>query len=248
MRRWLQFAPVGAFAMVAATACLPSDESVERGAIYVRLSAAPLRQSVGDAHVLEFETLNVIVNGDTLSCHSLYYVDRPRPSVTLVSLLQPYVFEHRSLTDQTCGVLAGYSNPQNVKAWATDGIDPAERDLLMPEGVGSVGSLHVVAVLYRVPSAAGESLRVERRFDLVLHGLTGAAVQANGVPAPRGGMSEVYATLDMAPLAVELSNDVRWDKNRDGTVTSDELPDSVVERVRQAASDKWRFAGITIVR
>lgn len=233
--RW-RFA--AAFMVLAAGACLPPDNSKERGAIYVHLSAAPLIQDRLGGYRIDFERVAMIVSGDVIQCHSMFYVERPKSAVAVLDLMRPFTFEHRSLLDDSCGTVGGFVNLANAVPFIAEGITEDERKLLMPDGIGVVGSMHVVARIRSAFESPG-AVPFERKVDVVIHNVTGFSMIAAGVAVPSAGKSDVAFGFSLTPLATELTNVTAWDRSRDGTITTEELPPYIMARIRIALADKW---------
>src|SRR6185295_6167000 len=129
--------------------------------------------------------------------------------------------------------------------YATDGVTEEDKRLLLPEGIGTVGNLHLVATL-RYPReriAGSPSLAsFQRRFDIVIPATTGYAITPTAVKVPHGDKADIRFRYDLGPLATTLAYEALfWDTDHDGTITTDELPQTTKDSLKRAASDRWLY-------
>jgi hypothetical protein len=233
----------GWIATVAVAACLPPDQSTERGAVYIHLSASAL--SVRDepdlngfTHDVTFERLTIVAGGDAVGCKVLYYVERTSSAAAAIDFLRPFTIERRSLRDKSCPVVAGIIDTKD-EPFVGDGVGDDDVRLLSQGGKLQLGGLHAIAhVRYPIPPGP-EGFTVDRRIDVVLFDVTGSAETPSPVPVPPGGKSDVVVMLSTDAFALALLAASDFDSNGDGIVTTEELPPSFVDTLRVAASDKW---------
>jgi hypothetical protein len=235
--RWI--ATVG----LAVAACMPADESTERGAIYIHLSASALTvRGDPDPNVatseVTFERLTLVAGGDGMTCQETYYVERGPTAAAAIDLLHPFTIERRSLKDKSCRVVAGFITTDS-HPYVGEGVSDDDVRLLSRDGVLQLGAIHAIAhVRYPVPPGP-EGILFDRRVDVVLFGAVGSIKTAAPVPVPSGGKSDVVVTMSTEPLALALLDASYYDVDGDGVVTTLELPASAIDELRSAASDKW---------
>jgi hypothetical protein len=232
-----------AFVGLAVAACMPADDSTERGAIYIHLSASALTvRGDPDPNVstseVTFEHLTLVAGGDGMTCRETYYVDRGPTAAAAIDLLRPFTIERRSLKDKSCLVVAGFITTDS-DPYVGEGVSDDDVRRLSRDGVLQLGAIHAIAhVRYPVPPGP-EGILYDRRVDLVLFDASGSVKTAEPVPIPPGGKSDVVVRLSTEPFAVALLDASYDDLDDDGVVTTEELPASVVDALRGAASDKW---------
>jgi hypothetical protein len=226
----IAFASVCAGA-AALCACLPADESVERGAVYVHLRRVDAFAFEGFA----IDRLLLLAGAAVPDCHTTYYVDRPKPpyGVYVLSLDEPLLFEHRSLRESQCGVTTGFLNVESAPVRGP-GVTQAEYDEMYQPKITTVGAVHIYAhVVYD-----SFDHRFDKKFDIVLTGLRGGATAETDVP--RGGHRELAFTFDTTDLAYAILATASRDVDGDGVVRTDELDTSSSVALKQKVAGAWR--------
>jgi len=220
-------------------ACLPPDQSTERGAIYVKLEARPLKVRTGPYSVT-FERLTMIVGADTVQCHSLFYVDRATGPVAVIDFTQPYTFEKRAITDGACVVVGGFILAKD-EPFVAAGVSAEEAARVRPDGVGRLGNVHVRArVRYPDDDSGGTTpVAFDRVVDVLLEGVSGAQTTGYEIIVPHGDRADLTSTYDTTRLAQALIYVSYEDRDRDGVVTGTELRPDEMQSLVQAASDRW---------
>ena len=210
--------PTLAAALVALAACLPPDDSVERGAIYAELDADALVHDFGAA-VVTVERVVVLAGSAVPDCHVTYYVDRPAPPVAVVDLAKPYVIEHRGLDERNCRINGGFIK---VEGTPTRGPGVTDEDwaLLWGAGGGDAGAARVVV---RIDYPFSNGAR-PARFDLVFRDLRGSELGVTEV-------DELGDALGHQRLSSRVTNFVRTGSLRPARIFATPKPKA---RKRQA--------------
>ena len=222
--------------MLLAAACLPKDESTERGAINVHLAASGIDVEVGSVYKVTFEQLTMVARGDLLDCHAVYYVQRPLSAIAIIDLTKPYTFEHRSLIEERCNVLVGFV-PAPAMPHVAAGVTDAEAALIQGDvdGGAIVGTVHARARVSYEQQSTGT--HVERVVDVRIMYATGW--RARFAVAPRGGKTDAAFSYDTRPLAEALLSASFSGGARKTLVTNEDLTPGALETLRQAASERW---------
>lgn len=225
-----------------ASSCLPSDEDIQRGAIYVQLSADPLGTNLGGFSV-SFERLAMLAGADAVDCHSYFVVERPLGSVAVIDLMKPYTFEHRALTETQCVVAAGFISTTDTPHVA-EGVSAEDGQWLASSvdgGTKPVGNLHVIA---RVRWGATPSSVIEQRIDLHLTGTTGGVRTPLPITVPRGGKRDVFVRFDTSRLSQALALIASNHAREPEIVGTDHLGEWELDTVVKAVTNAWSFRSV----
>lgn len=223
-----------ACAVLALGACLPEDESVERGAIYVQVSLGPAVRDYGSVTVT-FDRVVLLAGGAAPDCHVTYYVDRPPPSYALVDLARPFVFEHRGIDETFCKVNTGFIRVESPPQRGPGVTDVDVALLYSPDR--ETGAAHVLAHA-DVRLASGRVRTV--RYDLVYTDLRGSELTTTDVKS--GDRVDIGFTYDTRSIADRLLATPALDRNLDGVITVDELDPQSRENLRVTLSNAWELS------
>lgn len=248
MRAARLFAPVllGVIGIgVVGVACLPPDNAIERGAVYIELTANAKKVDVSGFEIT-FDRITVVAGADLINCHSVYYVERPLPPLAVFDVFTPRMFELRSITEVDC-VAAGGFIVNDSEPTIANGISNEELLFLQPGGAGprtlKAGSAHVVADLrYVVGGAVDDPNAYRRKFDLTVFGMANAKTAL--VKVPRGDKTDVRITFDTDRVARALVPLLVWDVDRDRVITTAELSPSAAEAFRNELGDAWTLTSV----
>ncbi len=227
----------------AGVACLPPDRAIERGAVYIELTANAKKVDVSGFEIA-FDRITVVAGADLINCHSVYFVERPLPPLAVFDVFTPRMFELRSITEVECVAAGGFIVNDSEPTIAT-GISDEELGLLQPNGPGTLraGSAHVVANLrYVVRGGADDPNAYRRKFDLTVFGMANAKTAL--VKVPRGDKTDVRITFDTDRVARALVPLLVWDVDRDQVITSAELSPSAAEAFRNELGDAWTLTSV----
>ncbi len=221
--------------------CVPDDASAERSTVEVTMETSVVGLVTG----VQIDRVIVSASATIPDCHLIYFVERPHLPLILVNLQSPYVIQHRSVSNSSCKVLAGFSDLTG---------EPSERDVTdeeraffySPERGVTAGIAISAKITYR---------GVEKEIRPVLTALRGTS--SAFVELRPGERNRLRATLSLQGLfrgssgASLLPFLVQGDRNDDGVVDSDELSklyigeaDDALGHMKKAAAAAWSLVEI----
>lgn len=224
--------------------CLPPDRSVERGAIYMHLESKS-QVVLSSPYRITFERISMIAGADLVDCHSVFYVERSPPILSIFDLTRGITFEHRSLKEPRCGLVAGFiNNPNHVVPRVEADMPQREVGLLVrPDGVGQRGNVYIAATVEAPVYEGAPDIPIDptftRRFELVMYELSG--FQTASTVVIHGAKIDLTFTFDTADVGAAIAASSSWDASRDGgVVTMDELNAEDQNRIKSSVAGAWR--------